>query len=319
MSLKDSPLGTIVAIATCGSVVRYLSDKVKRVCTTVGSYLIHSLNSSSVSWALVGIKGAAPAMANEKLEPGHSEVIATLPLQTKEVSTTTIAVKSAGYIGGNTAEFVVAAQKVKMPNGYRRGLNVVVIDEESFAVIDKKVFDTHESTSASVAFVEYMESIPLGRIVSIAVKDEASRKLTSAAKEACTTIGSIRIHELRYRGAWAIVGIKGASVGSVAEALCNDDLSVQCLAVLPMDPFLADGVSVVASSAGYTDSGGFSGSAFVSVDGVKADHSVTRGITLAIVEPSTGIFETCKSFDTHRSNSESAALVNFIDTIQAGK
>lgn len=317
--IKESPLGSIVAIATCGSVVRHLSDKVKRVCTTVGSYLIHSFNSSSMSWALVGIKGAAPAMANEKLESGHSEVTATIPLQTQEVSTTTVAVKSAGFEGGNTAEFVVAGQVVEMPGGYRRGLNAVVIDEQSFAVLDKKVFDTHVSTSASEAFVEYMKSIPLGRIVSIAVKDEASRKLTSAAKEACTTIGSSRIHELRYRNAWAIVGIKGASVGSVVEALCNDELPVQCLAVLPIDPLNVDGVSVVASSAGYTDSGGYRDSAFASVDGVKADHHITRGITLAIVEPSTGTFARCKSFDTYSSKSESTALVKFIDTIQAGK
>ncbi len=317
MFIKDAPIGSIVAIATCGSVVNYLSDKAKKACTTVGSYLIHSFNSSSMAWALVGMKGVAPAVANEKLESGPSEVTTTLPLQCKEISNTSIVVKSAGYTTGNTAEVIVDGETVQMLNGYQWGLNVVVIDEKSFVVLDRKVFDTYADTSASVAFVKYVESLPLGRIVTIAVKDEATWHLTSAAREACTTIGSNRIHELKYRGSWAIVGFKGASVSSVVEALSNDEDSVKCLAVLPVDPFNADGISVVANSGAYTNSG--DKYAFISLDGVKADHDITRGITLAVVEPSTGTFETCKSFDTYSSESESAALANFIDTIQAGK
>ena len=40
---------------------------------------------------------------------------------------------------------------------------------------------------------------------------------------------------------------------------------------------------------------------------------------MAVVEPSTGTFDTCKSFDTYSSETESAALASFIDGIQAGK
>ena len=107
--LKDAPLSSIVAIATCGSVTKYLSTETRRVLSTVGSYLIHSFNSSSMSWALVGLKGAAPAMAYEKLESGSSEVTATLPLQSKEISCATITAQSAGCIAGNTAQVVVDA------------------------------------------------------------------------------------------------------------------------------------------------------------------------------------------------------------------
>ena len=126
-----------------------------------------------MAWALVGMKGAAPAAANEKLESGPSEVTATLPLQSKEISNTSIVVKSAAFTAGNTAENVVDGHTFQMPNGYQRGLNVVVIDEQNFAVLDRKVFDTYIDTSASVAFVKYRESLPDGRIVTIAVKDEA--------------------------------------------------------------------------------------------------------------------------------------------------
>ena len=61
--LKNAPIGSIIAITSCGNV----SDEIKRVCTTVGSHLIHSF-SPGKNWALVGIKGTAPALAHEMLE-----------------------------------------------------------------------------------------------------------------------------------------------------------------------------------------------------------------------------------------------------------
>ena len=328
--IKDIPLGSIVAIATCGSVVgelasatagstiRHLSDKTRKICTTVGSYLIHSLDSADKAWSLIGVKGAAPAAAFEQLEPQHSEVSVTFPLQTKKIDDVSILAKSAGLNAGDAVEFVVDGKKVDLGSGNLRGLNVIVIDEDSFAVLENRVFDTFYYAAGS--FVEFMDSLPVGRIVAIAVKDEATRNLSDAAKEACKSIGSDRIEELGYRQSWAIVGYKGASAGSVAEVLNNDDNPVQCLSLVPKHPLTVDGISAVACSGGYLgDSTEFGKSAFVTLDGVKPDHDITRGITLAVVEPSSGTFEKCKTFDTFNSTSESDKLVGFINGIQAGK
>ena len=60
--LKSAPIGCIVAIATCGSV--QLSREAQVVCTTVGSYLVHSF-SPGKTWSLIGVKGYPSAMAQE--------------------------------------------------------------------------------------------------------------------------------------------------------------------------------------------------------------------------------------------------------------
>ena len=214
--LKNAPIGSIIAITTCGNVE--LSNEIKRICTTVGSHLVHSF-SPGKNWALVGIKGTAPALAHETLESGNSTVTATLPLQSEESSNAIITVKSAGYLAGDTAEVVVAGRTVPMisANGIHRGLFVAVIDEDNFDVLTAKVFDTYSSTKNSEKFANLIKSLPLGRIVVVAVKDEATGHLTSAAKDACASIGSKRVYDLSYRSSWAIIGYKGARVGTVVE------------------------------------------------------------------------------------------------------
>jgi hypothetical protein len=52
--------------------------------------------------------------------------------------------------------------------------------------------------------------------------DEAQERLSERAKRALETLGSAQIRYLRYRGSWAMVGVKGTPVGSAIESL-NDN------------------------------------------------------------------------------------------------
>lgn len=98
-----------------------------------------------------------------------------------------------------------------------RGVNVVVLNQHSGAVIKTGHFDTYADANQAAALVDFIEEIAPGRIVLAAVSDEASRFLNENARTTLQAIGSARIGELGYRDMWAIVGKKGAAPGSVVE------------------------------------------------------------------------------------------------------
>ena len=313
--------GSIVAIAVCDDAAARLSEEAKQACRMLGSCRVHSLRFRG-AWALVGIKGAAPGLADEKLENPHNagdsvsvELTSTLPLRPADKKTIIISAMSAGYYSGSDANVSVDGQAVSIPGGYGRGLNVIVLDESNGKVLETRVYDTDGSESESEKFASFIDGLPYGRIVAIACKDDAAAQLTKSARAACASLGSSLIDTLGFRDAWAIIGIKGASIGSVAEAHSSKK-AVQCLSWMPTEPIYTDSVSILSQSNGY-DKGG---QVQLSIDGIHAADKYTRGITLAVVETSTGILEKLETFDTDDINQEAYKdLVNMIDTTTTGK
>jgi hypothetical protein len=57
-----------------------------------------------------------------------------------------------------------------------------------------------------------LAEIPDGAVMIVAVRDEASRKLTGALKAAFTKLGSKEINSLRFREGWIFVAAKGGEV-----------------------------------------------------------------------------------------------------------
>lgn len=129
---------------------------------------------------------------------------------------------SAGYSVGDMAQIMVDSTVVNMPSGYGRGLNVAVVDETSGALLQTQVYDTSADSKNADAFADFIEQVPIGRLIAIAVKDEATENLTDRARRACEMIGSGLIRNLAYRGSWAIMGVKGTPPGSALEQLDND-------------------------------------------------------------------------------------------------
>lgn len=94
----------------------------------------------------------------------------------------------------------------------RRGIGVVVIDDEDGSIINSESFDTHSSKEDSSALADFISSQDKNAIIAAVVKDEASECLTEGAKAAFELIGSLRIREIGYRASWAIIYGKDGTV-----------------------------------------------------------------------------------------------------------
>ena len=134
-----------------------------------------------------------------------------------------IEVESAGLDHGNSAWITVNNEEPGMKT-YTRGLNVGVFDESTGKLIQSQSFDLFGNSHNADGFADLIEQLPEKQIVALAIQDDASINLSERAKQACESIGSALIRDLKFRSSWAIVGRKGASRGSVPEQLSDEKL-----------------------------------------------------------------------------------------------
>ncbi|MGB9301906.1 MAG: interleukin-like EMT inducer domain-containing protein, partial [Anaerolineae bacterium] len=127
-----------------------------------------------------------------------------------------ILVKSAGEEVGDFGHIYVDGRNVSPDE---RGYNVVVLDPVSGAVEGTGHFDTFASEEESTRLAEFITGIPDGRIVAVAVEDEASLHLTEEAVLALRTIGAREDLRDMFRWEHAIIGVKGAEPGQALEAM----------------------------------------------------------------------------------------------------
>ncbi|MCX7838737.1 MAG: hypothetical protein N2559_04680, partial [Anaerolineae bacterium] len=126
-----------------------------------------------------------------------------------------LVVRSAGNEVGDFAHiYVNGVDAAKNSRGY----NIVVINEQSGAIEASAAFDTFASPHESARLAQFIAQIPNGRIVAVAVRDEASRYLTQEAVDALRAIGAQEDLRGKWRWSHAIIGAKGATSGSVWEA-----------------------------------------------------------------------------------------------------
>lgn len=137
--------------------------------------------------------------------------------------TSTLKVESAGHYDGNFARISINDTEIGFGT-YTRGLNVAVFDQDTGGLLNRASFDTYESKKNAKKFADFINEIPTGRIVALAVQDEASSQLFTEpdeqqVKEAFQSIGSIKYNELNFRSSWALIGEKGAEPGTATEKL----------------------------------------------------------------------------------------------------
>ena len=89
---------------------------------------------------------------------------------------------------------LVNGSEVKM--NYWRGMNVVVFDECTGATLFSQNFDTYCDSYNSDIFAKFIESLPIGRIVAVAVLDDAIYHLTERARIACESIAVLSFENL---------------------------------------------------------------------------------------------------------------------------
>jgi hypothetical protein len=220
------PLGRIVCAAVSANGASYLNKYGIRALMMLGADET-SLLTSSASWALIGVKGAGCGQAIETLmssATSPAQITDRVHLKPFNQPTIEITAESFGITKGY-ANITVQNTIVNIPYvGYSRGLNVVVVNEKTGTILHSQVFDTSVEAgaySASSQFVELIDSLPEGRIVAIAIQEEGVDHLSEQAKQACESIGSAFIRQVHHGGAWAIVGRKGAAIGTVPESASN--------------------------------------------------------------------------------------------------
>nr|XP_036869469.1 cell migration-inducing and hyaluronan-binding protein [Manis javanica] len=98
-----------------------------------------------------------------------------------------------------------------------RGVIVHVIDPKSGTVIHSDRFDTYKAKRESERLAQYLNAVPNGRILSVAVNDEGSRNLDDTARKAMTRLGSKRFLHLGFRHPWSFLTVKGNPSSSVED------------------------------------------------------------------------------------------------------
>ncbi len=122
-----------------------------------------------------------------------------------------ITVKSQGFSVGNQAIFIQGNETVYH---HRRGLVTYRCTVDACRFVT--TYDTYRSHAEADRFVRFVERLPRGAIVALAVADEASRRWTDEADRALRSLGAPADFSMkgRWRHSFAFVGVKGAAPGT---------------------------------------------------------------------------------------------------------
>ena len=103
----------------------------------------------------------------------------------------------------------------------RRGVNVVVINEYTGAVEAFSSFDTSGTSTGSASLLTYLQNIAAGRIVAIAIQDEATGQQNQLSAAALAEVRKLTfghtVKTVGWRESMALIGIKGQTVLAVTE------------------------------------------------------------------------------------------------------
>lgn len=253
-----------------------------------------------------------PATDTRILEQSHPSITAPAASNTLLDTAAIFKVQSAGFTVGNFAKLNGNHISISPNDGC--GLNVVEFDEGG-NVIHKQSFDTFLNGQQTQKLVNFINSLPAGRVVAIAAKDEASNQLSEAAKTAIEGFGSKYIRKLGYRGSWILIGRKGAPRGTVLEAGSNVGPVEIVTDTLPMIPITTgDKCVIFVDSAGCQSFGGVQ----LNVNGHGIGLPERRGIRIAAFkEHCSAVDITC--YDTHQdSHKPSKDLAEKINSLPEG-
>ena len=332
-TIENIDPGALVAVSSSGQASNDLNARAKRAIRTLGSSHINQFRTHS-SWALVGVKGLNSGRAIETISHSTAVDISTqVKLQPHRKFGLSIKVNSGGSSHGNIAVISVDEKEIEFSSetGSNIGLNVVEFDESSGDVLSTRLFNTHSEAvsdySPSDDFVDFIDALPNGRVVAIAVNGDAITHLEDNAKQACESIGSRLIRQVNIGGSWAIIGRKGAASGTVPESASNC-AKAQATYYLPVRLNVSRLCRISVSTSGFVH--GASGdncylggvAAYLSVDNQVRPETVntlSRGISVAVIEPNNCAINTIQTFDSHLSTSNSDQLVSLINGVSTGQ
>ena len=101
-----------------------------------------------------------------------------------------------------------------------RGHGVALCDRTGNFLVSRN-FDTHDKPDDVSAMVEFIQTTPAGYYVLAGIRDSGEQAMTEAAFQALESIGSQYCRDVEFRDGWAIIGKKGAPIGSVPEKIAK--------------------------------------------------------------------------------------------------
>ena len=129
-----------------------------------------------------------------------------------------VSIISAGYYAGATC-VISRNGKNLLSNSFFAGMGIAVIDKNTFAVDTAAWYQLFNNQTSMNQLVDFINSIPQGKIVAMGVSDDAANNITPNLKNAIKTLGSTKIDTLKFRGSWALIGEKGAAPNNVIEQI----------------------------------------------------------------------------------------------------
>ncbi|MBN1996017.1 hypothetical protein JW935_00610 [candidate division KSB1 bacterium] len=137
-----------------------------------------------------------------------------IPELAGQIARKNITIRSAGISDGNLAQVLIDGLNVITA---RRGFNVVILDSQTGEIGDIRYFDTWLSADDAANLALFLNNLSPGTVVCAAIRDEGTAKLNEAVYTAFEGIGSAFIRKVGLRGSFAIIGRKGAEIGTVME------------------------------------------------------------------------------------------------------
>jgi tetratricopeptide (TPR) repeat protein len=146
--------------------------------------------------------------------------------QTGVKSPVDIIIRSAGALVGNYGQILINGNNVSQN---RRGYNVVVLNSKTGDIQNSETFDTSGSKDHVKKMIDFINGIAKGKIVCIAVFDEASNALSKEDGETFEQIGSKENLYGKNRWAHGIIGVKGSKNGEAIEAMDDKPIEIYVL------------------------------------------------------------------------------------------
>lgn len=101
----------------------------------------------------------------------------------------------------------------------RRGINVGLFNFETGRLESSDFFDTWARPSEASRLASFLSSIPNGKVVLIAVKDDGATNLTEEVFREIERLGAEAVRLVRFRESWAFIARKGHPEFAVKEEL----------------------------------------------------------------------------------------------------
>jgi hypothetical protein len=151
---------------------------------------------------------------NRNIFSGVETITSGIRLKKNEVK---LRVESSGFDDLNYVIIFVNATPVTRAI---RGHSVVLCDRTG-TFLETRDFDTHDNANDVSAMVEFIQAVPTGYYVLAGIQDSGEQAMTEPAYQALESIGSQYCRDVEFRDGWAIIGKKGALIGSVPEEIAK--------------------------------------------------------------------------------------------------